>query len=1422
MNFRYRLTLVLLLAGMCARLQAFVFIEGLPAWPDGTVTLELQLGSSPTYSDGTTPNSTAIQALQSWNPSMARVQFAYVNNSGAAKSKTNGKNNVFFAANVFGTAFGDGVLAVTVGRTQASGPVEMDVVVNNRESWDSYRGSYQVTKTDLRRVLAHEFGHVLGLDHPDEHGQWMTALMNSYVSDVDTVQQDDKDGVSVRYGRGPGNPATPPVINNHPIGGQFVEGQDLALFSLASGSQPLTFQWFKNGEPLPGATDYRLELLSLRTTDAGSYFMRATNDAASVDSNTATVLVTAATVPVITQQPPASITVEAGAYIYLYAGASSNASITYQWLRDDEPVPGANDVFLHISPVTEAHAGTYRLQATNVAGTAKSDPCTLIVVPTKPPTITTHPASGTATLGKTFSFSASATSAVTLSYQWFHNGEPIPGATQAYHTIMAVRIEDAGEYHMTATNIAGATTSRTASLTVEPLPPPTQTVLSNYGTQVGSTFTLYGMSSESDASFQWYHDGVPIPDATGPTLTRTNLRLADAGEYFVVVTNATGSTTSTVAVITIAEPDSSPSGGWRQARSHAGIAYFMFENPARIERFDMTSETWLPAISLVRSPLAMAIESSQTALVGAYRSIHRIDLASGQETLLASLPTDPIDLTVEEQRLYVVALDPEYDTTRRLGSLSLSTPGAVTWSARNWMIGTSVAIDTMHAKAFLVGASPGACVAIPILEDGTFGEVAVSPGYNPPTAVRSVHLRPDASYIYDDTGALYSTTDLTYRGSLGSGFEAIAFQSDNTCLALRGSTVVAFGPRPSETGRLTLSRPAHHLAIHGSSFFTFAQPSGGGVAISWEKHLLTEVKAAEPLPAVAPATLDYTVDDAALDRDGTLLLLSRLHGNILRWSTREQRYLEPIRLRGRPNHMSYSTARHRLFLAYATGAIRSIDLDADLVETDFVAVPDRIGSLCATDQHLVVYDITSNRARLRVFDLAGNLVSSRDGTSGALFPVWNPTRQRVYYFRDWQPLASFHWTEVSDEGLLGLTQSSSFLLDGSVRAPLRLAPSGDFLLIGSGQFFSADTLVQNNSLPHGMIDSAWSGGRLFTARDTVEGCEVKRWGGSNYGEDARRMLRGRTLRLVSCGDDRIIAVTSRANRPHFTLLDADLNVRNHFEDTPDLTKVALTNLSTRAEVGTGDDIIIAGFVVTGSQAKRILVRAVGPELNRFGVAGTLADPVLTVISDTGPVAENDNWSTPDGEAMKAAFREVFAFGLADNSLDSALVAELAPGKYTAQVSGKDGGQGVALVEAYDLDADPGERRLINISTRAVVGVGDKVLIPGLAIEGSAPKRLLIRAAGPELTRFGVGGVLADPTIQVINADDEVVAANDNWGDDNTEVTMAATSAANAFRLASGGRDAALVVTLPPGSYTVVVSGVDDTSGVALVEVYEVP
>jgi uncharacterized protein (DUF1800 family) len=273
---------------------------------------------------------------------------------------------------------------------------------------------------------------------------------------------------------------------------------------------------------------------------------------------------------------------------------------------------------------------------------------------------------------------------------------------------------------------------------------------------------------------------------------------------------------------------------------------------------------------------------------------------------------------------------------------------------------------------------------------------------------------------------------------------------------------------------------------------------------------------------------------------------------------------------------------------------------------------------------------------------------------------------------------------------------------------------------------------------------------------------------------------------------------------------------------------SISNLSTRAQVGTGGNILITGFNIGPGAPKTILIRATGPALADFGVTGALTDPRLELYSGATKVAENDNWSSPVGTATPvtaAAFSSVGAFGLTAGSRDAALVATLAPGSYTAQVSGTGNGTGVALIEVYEVGAL--NARLANISARAVVGTGGNILIPGLVIApGAGNRRLLVRAAGPALTDLGVTGALTDPTMVVLRSSGATLATNDNWG---TPVGTGASSAAaltaafaqnGAFAFATSSRDSALIADFSPDSYTIQVSGVNNTTGVALVEVYD--
>ena len=267
---------------------------------------------------------------------------------------------------------------------------------------------------------------------------------------------------------------------------------------------------------------------------------------------------------------------------------------------------------------------------------------------------------------------------------------------------------------------------------------------------------------------------------------------------------------------------------------------------------------------------------------------------------------------------------------------------------------------------------------------------------------------------------------------------------------------------------------------------------------------------------------------------------------------------------------------------------------------------------------------------------------------------------------------------------------------------------------------------------------------------------------------------------------------------------------------------ALVNLSARASVGTGANVVIPGITVRGTRPKTLLIRAAGPALAAFGLGGTLADPVLSIFDAAGDrILFNDNASAfPDPAAVATASAQAAAFPLPSAGRDAAVLVTLPPGGYTVQVSGNGTGaaaQGVALVEVYEADAEPGA--LVNLSCRARVGTGGDVLIAGFAVGGTAPKRLLLRGVGPTLGNLGVAGSLANPRLAVLRSGaTEEMAANDDW-----EAALApAFASVGAFALPPGSRDAALVVTLPPGAYTAQVSGVGGTTGIALVEVYELP
>jgi hypothetical protein len=274
-------------------------------------------------------------------------------------------------------------------------------------------------------------------------------------------------------------------------------------------------------------------------------------------------------------------------------------------------------------------------------------------------------------------------------------------------------------------------------------------------------------------------------------------------------------------------------------------------------------------------------------------------------------------------------------------------------------------------------------------------------------------------------------------------------------------------------------------------------------------------------------------------------------------------------------------------------------------------------------------------------------------------------------------------------------------------------------------------------------------------------------------------------------------------------------------DTPQPGK--LKNMSVRSVAGTNGAPLIVGMVMSGG-SKTVLIRAIGPGLAQFpGVGTVLQDPKMDVMDGSTAVATNDNWATGGATTLSNAFAMVGAFALNDTASKDAAILTSINGARTVHVNAATGNPGVVLVEAYDAGAGESPR-LINVSARNRVGTGGDILIAGFVIDGNVPRRVLIRGVGPRIGEapFNVPGVLADPRLELyamVNGQPVLAATNDNWGDEANSNEMNALTPG--LTLNNGSKDAALLVTLPAGAFTALLSGVNNTTGEGVIEVYDV-
>lgn len=448
---------------------------------------------------------------------------------------------------------------------------------------------------------------------------------------------------------------------------------------------------------------------------------------------------------------------------------------------------------------------------------------------------------------------------------------------------------------------------------------------------------------------------------------------------------------------------------------------------------------------------------------------------------------------------------------------------------------------------------------------------------------------------------------------------------------------------------------------------------------------------------------------------------------------------------------------------------------------------------------------------------ASNSAGLQGGTAETadLVQLWNGSNLESYYY-----LASRGWRKVGDtstdaggtvipfyRAVLVKRQGStavSFALSGTAKTGLSTIP------IAAGDNYLGNVCPTNLTLAgSGLYTGDSSTG--IAPGDASSADLVMFWNGTGF--DSYYYLTGKGWRKVG---DTSTDASSKVIGEGTGFILRRLNGSSFNWRLPEiLTSSAaaalpgqLLNISTRGFVQTGDNVLIGGFIITGTEAKKIVLRAIGPSLSAAGLGNVLSDPSLELRDASGVlIASNDNWA--DGSNAS----EITTAGLAPSQTnESALLQTLAPAAYTAIVRGVSSTTGIGLVEVYDLSTGVAAK-LANISTRGFVGTDNNVMIGGFIL-GAGSTRVVVRALGPSLGSAGVVGALSDPNLTLVNSSGTVVAANDNWASEPN------ASAIQAAGLAPGNSaEAATLQTLAAGAYTAIVRGNSNTSGVALIEVY---
>ncbi|WP_146395589.1 GEVED domain-containing protein [Planctomycetes bacterium CA13] len=592
---------------------------------------------------------------------------------------------------------------------------------------------------------------------------------------------------------------------------------------------------------------------------------------------------------------------------------------------------------------------------------------------------------------------------------------------------------------------------------------------------------------------------------------------------------------------------------------HDGIGHIFWDSVAQVERFDIDTEQWLSPISLQDAPgqLPTTGHVDGDGIYVAYdKSVYRYDLDGRNSTHLINtqqavraVHTDGNILIVNHSAgLYTKATSIDKTTFTVIDTID---------DYLDTIYGSS--ISATHNRIFgrTGGIGPSDISYLDYSDDGKFGTNGDSPYHGDYPGGSKTWVFPDEHAVVDDSGTVYSTDSLTRLNSFGTGIDAIDFWEDNVPLVLSGQKITAFSNALLPTGSKTLSYEPDFFFVNDTNVLTFEFSVSSNHGFEVDRFSISELSPASPGNEVDPVGLPFTPDKIELASDGTVLIFSQAHRSLFRWDPISESYTDSIALVGVPEYMAYSATNNAAYLAYQSGLIRQIRFDDDSPEeTPFVTLPSSPLGLATAGEYLFAVDPSGAWVSHYTYSADGTLIDDKDWNRSSREFVWSEPNRKIYHFRDGTSPNDLHSEVIELDGSIG-AQSETPLHGGPFQYPIRVAPDGSIVVLGSGAIFNAETLNQlPYSLSNQISDAAWIDGQLVTLRNVAGVSELQKWALLTYANVEKIQSDQQGHALLAVREDRLLSIsTDESGIPIFQIYDSDLLPASVIDDGQVLPRV---------------------------------------------------------------------------------------------------------------------------------------------------------------------------------------------------------------------------------------------------------------------------